>query len=736
MIVWRFHIDDLEIDEPLNFADISMRVMRDDDFHGVMFEASIGGLIFVKDAYNYILEKERSEGLKAVLIFKAEIKCEEEAEFEEVIKGKLNLAKMKEKCGTSCSVTVPIEQENCTMLLTNRFDQKVDMDSLLAFDKITSLEEYTYAGFSTTIPAKALEVSTEGSAPEEGDTLLFSDYAPGGNFIETFIRASYDRKVNESINTSQLVPSVQLAIISDSAQSIVSPVILLESEIDCFDGNFNYSFRFKGSMGLTNPTHLRLLIVKGTPGDGPRPMPIGDEGVITPGMTVIGQQNVDLAGGEFQEIIFDYAFSGSTTLNQGEGIWGYFMIIQLHRGDDALDYITFDPETTVSINAPMLCPETGESKAYMINETLSRVVEAITNSCLKVKSNYYGRIDSQPYTSVVDGCGSLRMVNSGLQLRLAEEPKLFLSLKDCMEGLNPIDNIGYGIEPDPARQGFDVLRIEQVNYFYQNTEILSFDAAPDVEISTDEKKYYSTIKVGYEKWEIESIKGLDEVNSNKEFRTSLNAVNNTLSIVSKFVSGSYPIEITRQQSFAETGGADTTYDNDTFIFCVKRQAYDFLVEQNNITSPANMYSPATVLNWRIRPFYNLMRWFKTIGASYNDFGSTDNRVFFTAGTGNLRASGTMTSTFCKLENGVKAENQDLSASDFLSGDDYTPLWKPKNITFSYPLSIGEYKKIKAAPYGYISVQCGTGEWLHGYINSITYRPTKGEADFSLKQKWF
>lgn len=735
MIEWRFHIDDLAIEEPLNFSDIAMKVTRNEDYHGVIFEASIGGLIFTGAAYDYIMEKDETEGLKAVMIFKAENRCEEDAEFEEVLTGKLNMAKLKSKCGTSCSVTVPIEQKDCTMLITNRFDQKVDLDSLVAFDKITALEDYEFAGFPMTVPAKALEVSTEGNTDRttSGDTVRFDDYSTGGLFVESIIRPSYDAKINESITSSQLVPEVQFVNVSEIGNNVISPVVLLNQTIDCFDGNFNYTFRFKGIYGLTDLMVFRFIIAKGTPDLIDYPLPIGLED--KPGMEILHREDLTITEESFNIGSFDITFSGSTPLENGQGLWGYIVTEQQSRPEGAEDSITFDPDTYVNINAPMLCPDTGQTQGYMINETLSRVAEAITDGCLKVKSDLYGRIDSKPYASTVDGCGSLRMVNSGLQLRRADNAKLFLSLKDLMEGLNPIDNIGYGMEEDPARPGYDVLRVESVNYFYQTEEILKFDAVPDVETATDEKEHYSGVKYGYEKWEIESIKGLDEVNSNKEGRTSLNAINNTLNIVSKFVSGSYPIEITRQQSFVETGGADTTYDNETFIFCLTRLMYGFEVEQGNVTSPANMYSSGTLLNWRIRPFYNLMRWFKTIAASYPDLGSTDNKVFFTAGTGNLRAQGEMTSIFCKLENGVKAENQDLGINDFISGDDYTPIWRPKNITFSYPLSVGDYKKIKANPYGYISVQCGTGDWLQGYISSITYRPTKGEADFTLKMKW-
>jgi hypothetical protein len=260
---------------------------------------------------------------------------------------------------------------------------------------------------------------------------------------------------------------------------------------------------------------------------------------------------------------------------------------------------------------------------------------------------------------------------------------------------------------------------------------------PEAEISVQEQLHYSVIKSGYQKWEVERVNGLDEPNSNREYRTGLTSVNNPIDITSKFVSGSYPIEVTRQQSFAATGAADTTYDNETFIICVERQAYGFIVEQGNIDNPTNVFSPQTLYNWRIRPYSNLMRWFKSIANSYPNITDSANKLFFASGTGNFLAQGEIGGAYptCKLENGVKAENRDLGVFDFADVAEATPLWQPEYADLKYPLSVADYRTLKANPYGYISFQCGTGEWKKGYIQNLRYRLNKGEADFTLKLKY-
>lgn len=719
MIERRFHINDLEIAEPRGYAGIVQNILRDESTHGIIFEASASDLFFTGPAAEYLINEKRTKGLKAEVVFLAEYKCS--GEFKEEIKGKLNFGRAKEVCGTQCGIYLPVEQTNCTMLIKNRYDQKVDLDSTTAFDGVTPLEVYDKLGITIAMPAKELSVGASGTVLPEKDRVNFSIF-PESIGSRYYIRPTYGNVINETITNTNLNPSVFAASNDGVSDSVLTPVILLEEDIDCFDGEFTYEFRFKGYMNLVGFGDTAYLkIVKGS-------LDVGE--TFPDDLTVLHQYDfpiVDLTVGPF-----DQSFSGTTTLNIGEGIWGFFEVHQVTL-DEAASYVEFDPETSVNITAVRSCPGT-EAKVYALNETISRVVEAITNGCLKVKSDLYGRTDSQPYSSSEDGCGSLRVVNSGLQLRNAEDAKLFLSIKDIFEGLNPIDNIGFGVEPDDYRVGFDVLRIEGVEHFYQDNEILSCPLVPNIEFEIDESGHYSTIRVGYEKWQIENTSGLDEFNSTREYRTSLSSVNNQLNIVSKWVTGGYPIEQTRQQSFASTGSADTKFDNDTFLYSVIKTLYSFEIEQGNVTNAANIFSPGSVYNWRLRPYYNLMRWMKSIGASYTNLTDVSNKLFFTSGTGNYLASGEMTSTFCKMENGPKAENASVGAGDFTE-DQYTPLWRPEYAKYTYPLSVEQYHNLKQNPYGYISFQCGNGAWLKGFIKGVRWQTTKGEAEFQLKLKW-
>lgn len=725
---FEFYLDELEIEEPQGFADIILNIKRDDSWHGIFFEASTSDLGFYGVAADYLKNKKQTQGLKSNVTFKAYQACGIYDEPEIILEGKLDFGKYTETCGNSCLVKLPVEKTGCLMTLRNRYDQKVNMDSNVAFDKMTVLQQYNKLNFEMELPAKALQAAVDGSVDNAGYTVEYDVSSLTGSLH--LIRPAYNNERYNNIATGQLQPVSDYECNNGCLDlGPITPQLLMEDVIECFNGDFEYNIRKKGVLTITDGGslfHIKLKVIKWDA--------VGD--IFTDG-TVL--QEITLFDGlptppSDPVQPFDGTVTGTITIEDGIGFYGV-LEVGLSSGSFHL-HVAFDSDTYFTLTAVKSCPAS-DSNVYALNETLSRTIEAVTDGCLKVKSDYYGRTDSEPYASTEDGCGSLRVLTSGLKIRRAENAAFFASPKDLFDGLRGIDNIGMGIETNPFMPGFEWLRIEPIGYFYQDTEILALPAVPEAAIDVQEQLHYSKIKSGYQKWEVERVNGLDEPNSNREYRTGLSSVNNEIDITSKFVAGSYPIEVTRQQSYADTGAADTSYDNETFIICVERDAYGFHVEQGNIDNAANVFSPDTLYNWRIRPFYNLMRWFKSIANSYPNITDTVNKLFFTSGTGNFLAEGEIGGAYptCKLENGVKAENRDMSKYDFVDAADATPLWKPEYATLKYPLSVADFKTLKANPYGYISYQCGNGEWIKGYIQEGRYRLNKGEADFILKIKW-
>lgn len=719
-----FYLDDIEIEEPKGYDDLELSIKRDDKSHGIVFEAATSPLEFYKDAWEYLKEKWETEGIKANVTFKALSTCGE-YDYQEVLSGRLNFGRKKESCGKDCTISIPWEQDSCEIALKSRMDQKVDMDKAKGVDDFTGLQDYAALGVETELPAKELQSAVEGYVADEGDLIDLAIF-PRNNTQDFAIRPTYSNQISNNIDEGQLIPTVFAASQNGLSDPVLSPQLLLAEEIDCFPGDFSYTVRLKGSynftyQGNTNEFHLRVA-----------------RGEFPGSLSIIHQQNLPITGHTFNNT-FDYTFSGTINLNQGEGFYAWIGWVGTETApSDSLDgSVTFDPETYILISAIRSCPPTN-AELYMVHESLSRVVEAVTNGCIRVKSSYYGRTDSEPFAFTEDGCGGLRSVTSGLKIRNAPEDNFFVSPKELLEGLLAIDNIGWTVEDDPNIPGHELLLIEEVSYFYRDVELLRHDNIPVATKDVEEARHYSKINVGYKKWEVENVNGLDEFNSNRVYGTSIDTVDSTLEITSNLVAGSYAIEITRQQSFADTGAADTKYDNETFIICMRRSTYPYGnidVEQGNITNPQNIFSPDTIYNYRISPIRNLMRWYKSISPAFANVSDSSNKLIFSSGTGNLIASGIMTDPTCRLEGVDLAENQNLFVTQFADQANTTPIWKNETITYDYPMSDADYRIIKANPYGYISAQCGEGDFEKYWIKEIKYRRNKGTATFILRRKY-
>lgn len=716
--------DDLEIGEPIGFADLEISMKRDDTFHGMTFEASTSTLQFYGDAYDYLKGKYETEGVKANVKFTALEQCDG-YDYTTLLEGRLNFGKYKESCGNVCMVSLPVEEDSCAVIINSRKEHKVDLDKITAADGISALSQYGGLGVETELPAHNLLAQTEGYVLDTGDEINLDIFV--GTTSNFAVRPTYGRIIYESIEVSQLVPSVYAASDNGFNDSAISPIVLLDDLIDCFDGEFDYEVRLKGSYDygydFTTTIHsVRLVVAYGEyPGS----------------LTELHSQVLASFPGNTAQGTFDYSYSGSLTLPQGQGFYAYFESEAGVISFGLFGTVTFDQETYVNFQGVRSCPST-EAELYYIHETLSRITESVTNNCARVKSSYYGRTDSEPFAFPVDGCGGLRAVTSGLKIRRAEEDKYFETLKNLLEGLNAIDNIGFDLIPDPDLTGGFLMRVEDVDFFYRDEEVLIHDGIPDGDMQVEEKKHYSRVQVGYKKWEVEGVNGLDEFNSQRQYTTSIETIDSELNITSNLIAGSYPIEITRQQSFADSGGADTKYDNDTFIICLERLGYPYgnlIVEQGNVTNGANFYSPSTVYNFRLSPVRNLMRWYKTIVAGFVNIFDSASQLFFSSGTGNFTARGKVTDENCRIENTEIQENQNIFTSQFASADDFTPLWKNELLSYQYSMSIKDYRVLKQNPYGYISTQCGNGDYKKHWIKEIKYKPAKGTATFVVRRKY-
>lgn len=748
-MIWKFYIEDgsysqTEIPNPVGWADAVFKFRRDRDLHGVFFDYSVP-LKFHGTGYDMIKAAYDADGVEAYLRMIIEVQCEPTDAFEEFYTAKLNFSKIQFLESDVCFVEMVLEDDSCLSMFNNRQDQEIELQSMETLDGQT-MEAYDKIGYEISLPYKTILKTDEWlyESTDTPDTENATRTSTGIGLQEfepyMWIKPTATFNELEGINEdytggdSDTITDVVKLWTVQSIPGVPSPA-------------WNFSVRGKINLQITG--FLDNVTLDGCAGTDKfadvtvslqflryRPSDLSSS-LHTINTTTFSGCHVSL--NEDLDFSFDGAFPSA--LLAGDEI-KLFWRVQVLNGEYSIVNV-LDP-TEITINFTItdtvesffeVTLETNysatDAKISLINESFARIVESITNKCLTVKSDYFGRTDSQPYVSADDGCGSLEAITSGALIRRMVDASHKISFKKLFDGLNAIHNIGVGIETDTDRTGYDRIRIERAEYFYNDTFIMNCDKVPDIKRTVITDEHYSIYEFGYQKWEAEEYNGLDEFNTTRKYRTSLTSIKNTLSKISSLIASGYAIEITRQQFLAPS--KDWRYDNDDFIICLKRFGYgdDMIVEQGNIDTPANLIDPDTVYNFRISPNRNALRHLQKVLASYVD-PAIAGSLFFMSGTGNTSAEGLLEDG-CVYETGVLSEQEpEINVATLSDDNNGLPIYVLQLWEFEYPLTFAEYQAIRANPMGVISVRYGQQEDFHDcYIRQIEYKPNQGVANFQL-----
>lgn len=616
MSSWRFTLTDrngatLQFNSPPGWDKNITDIKRDLDWHGVFFNREGQNLQYHDKPGQWLKAEYDQYGVQGIMYLTIEEECDGEWLTNDT--GKFVFGAYKYFCGPECYVTCPLEAISAVMDLRNRMNQKVDLEKLVAFDGATALPPYAGLAMDLLLPSKGI---------------LLQDLASNEEVFSTPVQGV---GVNDNPGSGPFNNS-EYGMISFGVDKIIA------SEIGSFSFGsqplYNCVLTNAGSFGCPLPLYTLWMYpdLIPTPDQGIRPLDLSPALNYADGTTNFGI--VSDVGDLDVNLHLDFTQRNCTTLiygtalcvlpgdKDGTAINHYHWLavnhnssslvyhdpaFVLNRGDRIYAFVyvyhykteaqTLDPTPAFDIATragdffnfkTLTHTDPTKSKVFLINEAFSRVAESITNNKLKVYSDLYGREDSEPYQaqSGVDGCGSRIAITNGLRIRRAEnripgQPSVYsVSLEDLWNGMNPIHNIGMGVEPDTFRPGFDRLRIEDWRFFYKNDVVLQTLNVPKITRSCYAKNIYSTFKFGYQKWEAEQYNGLDEFLTQRYYRTGLSQVKNDLVKLSTFVSSGYALEITRR--LGNDTSQDWRYDNDTFPICLQRGKYTIVVNNTQM----------------------------------------------------------------------------------------------------------------------------------------------------------
>jgi hypothetical protein len=734
--MWQFSITynsiTTVIAEPIGWNETEIVIRRNKEFHGIFFEYSLNKLRYHGTAYTILKDAYETLGIDAEAELLIEYKCDDSDTFEEFYTGKFAFNQIKIEEGNGCFIEIPIEQIGCVNTFLNRKDQKVNLNSNLDFNE-DALTAYAGLNESLSFPPKEILLQTDFESPMGLDITKTKPIGVS-NYIFTL---GFDNAVLDEIETSYNVPFE----IDGDAQDLkdnefglldITPI----SSIRCLGTDYNFDVNLQGDFVEFSADATRIYTANLV-------LLISDRNGNTKFSTVLQSLGGSFSQGVANNQTINVNYQTTQGLDFGDRVYLYLFVAMNFTATAGGGSGSFNVQTDFTdgyfkADTLSLCERTSSKVAY-INEALSRTVEAITNDCIRVKSDYYGRTNSLPYSSSIDGCGGLRVITDGLNIRKkllsdGTVPPITVSFDDMMNGLNPIDNIGYGIEDDPNRAGFKQLRVEPFDYFYDSSTSITLRKVPAIETTVDESRIYSQINIGYEKWESEEFNGLDEINTNRTYRTVLNSVKNTLTKISSFITSGYALEITRRNG---TNSNDWRFDNDIFLVQLKRVGIGIFVEYFNTAQLlfANLITPNTTYNIRLSPIRNLMRWFPIIQASWSKQATSPIELKYTDGTANIKAETQILVNGCtaELNTFLLSESRNISKNDLL-GVIADPLWEPEQIKFEFPLSYQQFKTLRQFPYKKIKILGNFGD-RSGWIEQINYKPNTGIATFTLLKQY-
>jgi hypothetical protein len=725
------------ISEPIGWNETEIVIRRNKEFHGIFFEYSLNKLRYHGTAYTILKDAYETLGIDAEAELLIEYKCDDSDTFEEFYTGKFAFNQIKIEEGNGCFIEIPIEQIGCVNTFLNRKDQKVNLNSNLDFNE-DALTAYAGLNESLAFPPKEIFLQNIYNKVPETDLEYTDDVIRlTGQPENYFFAFTFDETQNEIPTSNSIfdigrsIPDYEVFNFDKWTEGYNGLIDVTSiSQLYCFNESYNVSIKLKGTFtdsSVSTRLYDAYFVLRwGNENDGYNFL------LLTP--------NFGFSSSGVNTYNFDIDVQTTVTMALGDRLYLYAGLLN-YTYTTTIDYFdcsfVFD-EAEVTVDTLSLCESTSSKVAY-INEALSRTVEAITNDCIRVKSNYYGRTNSLPYSSSIDGCGGLRVITDGLNIRKkllsdGTVPPITVSFDDMMNGLNPIDNIGYGIEDDPNRAGFKQLRVEPFDYFYDSSTSITLRKVPAIETTVDESRIYSQINIGYEKWESEEFNGLDEINTNRTYRTVLNSVKNTLTKISSFITSGYALEITRRNG---TNSNDWRFDNDIFLVQLRRVGIGTFVEFFNTAQLlfANLLTPNTTYNIRLSPIRNLMRWFPIIQSSWSKQATSPIELKYTDGTANIKAETQILVNGCtaELNTFLLSESRNISKNDLL-GVIADPLWEPEQIKFEFPLSYQQFKTLRQFPYKKIKILGNFGD-RSGWIEQINYKPNTGIATFTLLKQY-
>lgn len=748
------------IDEPIGFDGLKTKISRG-NYHGISAEVSTGKLEFydnagrnaasiIRDAYNTDIDTEIAYTVT-------------DETGEQLYSGVIDLSTYSETNGNATKVSVNVGEVGIKTTFNNRTDTEVDLNRATTIDGVALA--HNPAWMNKLVPARAIVYKNRMEQPETkiytkniaDEPLALPDESP-----HVIIGFTLEKTKSKEFGTFE--PQWQCEKMSYVAyDGVIEPLFSKGEDFNKKYGagstydievNVRFKVKFDGDIVTSRTDHPYFRFYSGlaTPNVWAGSLIQGTSHVVSNDGGDYGR-----TGGEYEvqhtENCHDwltYEIRGTVRDCTEDKL--FILLRGVNENNGYNNPTSFQVEMQAGSYIRMTLKSKVETTVYadmlFVHEALNKIVECISENQLTCKSNLYGRIDSivNPYpTSYVPqafapfGAGALKALTNGYKMRGLystgeTERNMPLSFKNIIEALDAMDCIGWGIVEEDGQL---FVRVENCEWFYKNTVVCTINEPNEKTRTATQDSVITALTIGYKKYTTnEDYSTNENYHSERVFTSKLKAVSKEVSKLCSLIADTYSIEVTRRAKDEIDETQEFKYDENIFVFEFEGDAYygetpsiTYRVATDSIANASNVTNIKELFNARISPRRMAERWKQRI-AIFN----TQSPHVLTKGTVNYKAK-----IKCK-------DTQDLGghrlyylsngsvAGTLLSEDaqiaHQSPLMKAETLKIKYPLTLDQFKAIKANPYGLIVVD-GEKCWL----KEMQYEFKTGLTELTLIPKY-
>lgn len=660
------------VDEPLGLKEAELQLERDPDFHSLV-ETFDGTFVWWGSAYTLLKTIKASDGPKGRPEIKFEITFDG-LTYDTLFVGLIDLSLSEDitKISSGYKMVAPVIRNDFWAKFINRKNFAVDLQAAVDVD---GNARTPIAKITLPLPCQPLRKTYNGF---NGSTWFYSAM-PAGQFGVI----SFDGVGKDEIETR------------DTDENAVSSTLPKPFITAKEPGGYTFDITiFINSTGAF-PGGSRVLGID---------CYIQHNGTATP-MTVtqLGTNGVD---GRTQFT----ATVGYTAL-MGDAFRVYFKNtsgapVSFYWLNHYFSYLTLDADTTF--------PDSS-TDAYLIGDAAESILSKIVGA------------DGVQISSFFTGCIQQIAMARGKHIRgnLFSDPskKFTLSFNEWWECWAPVLNMAMGYT---KVAGVDKMEIGLISDFYNPATSLNLSGIPNIVTTYDLDKLYRSLTIGFQKWAVGSYTSIDDPQTKHEYiNPDFATIGREYTQLSKAVMASLAIEQTRRMALEPN--VNWQLDEDIIGIALNALAGSPTPEVGgDFAAITNLLNASTRYNIRhsvARIFKRNRSWFQCClvepaGTGFN----------FASGEGNLVMTQQFTPAQCEAvgsPDAVLTENQNMAY-------DGEYIFIPEVATINEaPMSWADYKTIVANRHKAVGISASDSGHVSMFIESLSYKPFKGNFNAKL-----